>query len=177
MYEASLEKSSGADRGLLKRQSHHVTARRKLKFSSRLMPWDSVQQRRPQYRGISRVARPRVQDHINICWWKMRSTSTRSDKELMRDSFANVSQCVLRFPVSLGEAPCFTTSSYLYSFEHDRILSGASHLRGMGHPRSSMPLSVLPDSAARQLAGESFSVPLSCVIETTLSLNPFASWW
>ena len=84
----------------------------------------------------------------------------------MQDAFVNVSECVLRFPVSHGEAPCFTTSSYLYSYEFDRVLSGASNLRGMGHPRTSMPLDTFSDGCARQLAGESFSVPMSSVIET-----------
>ena len=169
--------TSGPGFGQKKWEAQHVSARRKVNMSAKLRPWDTVRQVQPKYRGISLKCRPRVTEMINVCWFKLRSTNTKSDSRLMRDSFCNVSQSVLRFPVSHGEAPCFTTSSFLYSFEHDQIMSGASHLRGMGHPRSSMPLARFSDATCRQLSGESFSVPISAVIQTSLSLNPFGSWW
>lgn len=65
----------------------------------------------------------------------------------------------------------------VYSYLHDSAMTGASQLRGMGHKRESMPMFLFDDNVCRNLAGDSFSVPIASLITTAMALNPFASWW
>ena len=119
----------------------------------------------------------RVRDCINVCWFKLRQKSQKSSKDLAASSFCNISQCVSRLPCSETCSPCFTSSSVVYSYAHDTVITGACQLRGMGHSRASMPMGSFDDGTCRNLAGDSFSVPIASLLTTACALNPFASWW
>ena len=176
--KAALEKVSQAMLGQLRGghyqwQSRSIETRRKLGMGASLMPWDSLARR--QYAGCPQGAR--VRDCINVCWFKLRQKSQKSSKDLAAFSFCNISQCVSRLPCSETCSPCFTSSSVVYSYAHDTVITGACQLRGMGHSRASMPMGSFDDGTCRNLAGDSFSVPIASLLTTACALNPFASWW
>ena len=160
-------------------QTRTVETRRKLGLAVSSQPWSSLHRetsrRPPVYAGCPRVER--VQDVINVCWYKLRQKSKWSSDKLRESSFCNISQCVSRLPCSERCSPCFTSSSVLYSYKHDSVMTGASQLRGMGHGRETMPMLLFDDNVCRNLAGDSFSVPIASIITTACTLNPFASWW
>ena len=97
-------------------------------------------------------------------------------EELVRGLMVDVSVAVQRKPWSTSP-PTVTTRSMLYSFEKDTTLSGHAHMRLMGWPSDRSPAERFSDSDLRALAGESYSVPLSTLLNFTLFCNPWGTWW
>ena len=117
-------------------------------------------------------------DTINVCFWKLkRDNPLLSDKELVKDSFVDVSQCVSRLRVRRNEIPTYTTSTLLYSYGKDTLLSGATHLRMLGWPAQNMPAARFEDGLLRDLGGDAFSVPICTLVHGACALNPKAVWW
>ena len=73
--------------------------------------------------------------------------------------------------------PTYTTSTVLYSYEKDTLLSGASHLRMLGWPVHMMPAAVFDDCLLRDLGGDAFSVPICALVHGACALNSKAVWW
>ena len=65
----------------------------------------------------------------------------------------------------------------LYSMEADATISGRAHLQLMGWPVSFIERSGISDSECRDLAGNSFSCPISCLISCCMIMNRFGPWW
>jgi hypothetical protein len=82
-------------------------------------------------------------------------------------------------PVSLLRKPfggrplTLATSSELYSYEADAVISGVGHLELLGWPRSCAPLGVFTERDLRVLAGESFSLTISCCSGSVCR----RTWW
>ena len=71
----------------------------------------------------------------------------------------------------------FTRNSCFYSYEHDVVVSGHAHMRGLGWPRAMTDSHRFSDHGMRDLAGDGVSVPVYMVIENCFYNNPFATWW
>jgi hypothetical protein len=102
--------------------------------------------------------------------------ASSSTEELLRGLMVDVSVAVQRKPWSTSP-PTVTTRSMLYSFEKDVVLSGHAHMRLMGWPADRCPAERFSDTDLRALAGESYSVPLSTMLNFTLFCNPWGPWW
>ena len=100
-----------------------------------------------------------------------------STQAITEDLWANPSQSVSRKPWSVGKPATTTTSSELYSFEHNAVLSGNATLTAMGHPSNSAPRGKFSERSLRCFAGESFSVPIVAMITHAIYVNPHAPWW
>jgi len=126
-----------------------------------------------QLRGLP--ATKRQQDLLDIAFaTRAARYPDKNERQLRANFWANASQSVQRKP--WGDHPMvLTTSSELYSFEADVVLSGASHLRLLGAPSNiSHDIS---ESRLRKLAGEAYSVPLMSIIFTAVYLCPHQPWW
>ena len=123
---------------------------------------------------------PRQTDIIDQVFWMMRrSTQPHGipDEELVRDAFIDTSQSVLRSRPSQPCTPTFTSSSIVYSYQHDVLLTGGSVLQIMGWPQRAFPPSVLTDAECRSLGGDSFSVQFATLIQQCCICNPWGPWW
>jgi hypothetical protein len=70
-----------------------------------------------------------------------------------------------------------TTGSVMYSYEHDKTLSGKAHLQLLGHPKDRMSRQIFSESKLRDLAGEGFSVPCAALVTFLCFANPHGEWW
>ena len=130
----------------------------------------------PQLKGVP-ACTGRVADVINCCYWKLRKAAPRNSvAEVVAEKYVNISQSVDRLPACGPSITCFTKNAHIYAFDVDATLSGLAHLQAIGHPASMAPLGVISDSEARNIAGDSFSVPLACIVGGACALNPHAPW-
>jgi hypothetical protein len=171
-HEAKLQKNS---RLYLQWTSHSAQVRAKLGISRDYDGWT-----RPGSlpgvvcRGVPR--QPRMFDILN-CAWAARLKSLGpgcGTDEARRNFFANPSQSVNRTPWSEG-AKTLCSSSFVYSFELDSLLSGMDMMRLQGW--SSAKLHRFSDGTLRDLAGEGFSLPCAGAVLYAFFLNPHAPWW
>jgi hypothetical protein len=126
-------------------------------------------------RGVPHL--PRIIDLIDTCFAVTRATSASTDvKTLTTGLWLDLSQDVSRRPWS-RQGRTFTSSSLLYSFEHDAVLPGSAHLRLLGWPRTVAADHTFSDRELRKLAGQSYSLSTSALLNGIMFLNPFGSWW
>ena len=98
-------------------------------------------------------------------------------EQLEQSLILDVSQCVSREkPHSEEEWLALTTMSMIYSYGQDKLYSGHDNLRCMGWPVSHIP-PVMSDAECRDLAGDSFSVPIGMTLTAGCYIIPFAQWW
>ena len=90
-------------------------------------------------------------------------------KNLWGDPSQNVDRIPKKHKKGVGT---LTTSTALYSFECDAVLSGAAGIQLMGWHRGAAPMEQVSESTARNLAGDSFSVPLAALMQCALFWNP-----
>ena len=124
-------------------------------------------------RGVPDSAR--VHDNINVGFAFKRLGKDESPATSAEDLWINFSQSVDRTAVSKPLIPCFTSSSTIYSYQFDCVLTGASHMRMMGWPLAK--LAGWDNNALRGLAGDGFGVPVAALVQGVLYRNPYASWW
>jgi hypothetical protein len=128
-----------------------------------------------QLRGVPRC--DRVHDLLNVAFMLRRDRNPNVPiKDLLCNFWANPSQNIARKPWSDHPAT-LTQSAELYSFEHDAVLSGHAHLRGMGFPTNMAPIGFMSEYALRQLAGEAYSVPVMSLLLSAVFMIPDAPWW
>ena len=96
--------------------------------------------------------------------------------ELKKGAWCNLSQGVQRLSCGRPEIPTFTQNSLIYSYEHNEVLSGCAHLQLIGYVPEMVPSRVISDSKCYSLAGDSFSVPLCCIMQTACVIQPWAPW-
>ena len=150
-----------------------IDTRRKLKMALQFNLWS---QQKPRLHGVP--SSERMRDVLNVSYWKLRfARQDASNEELIKDVFCNIQQSVSRLPLTRDHLPCFGTNTIIYSFQHDQVFTGSSHLRFIGWPLQMMPSGIFSDNEQRNLAGESFSVPLCALLQTAIFLNPMAVWW
>ena len=125
--------------------------------------------------GVPR--RDRIKDVLNVCFsvWRARHP-TLDHRSLIANLWCNVGQSVSRLPISQG-LNTGATSALMYSFEKDRLLSGAACMQLLGWPVGLLPRDSFTDRQYRQLAGNGFSLPVACAFTVVLYSNPWAPWW
>lgn len=95
----------------------------------------------------------------------------------LKGMFLDVSQSLHRKAYTQGGVNrCLTTSSLLYSYEHDRIVTPLEMLYFQGYPRTlKIPMSLSP-SELKDLAGEGMTLPCLAMVMwsiwTTVDLYP-----
>ena len=138
-----------------------------------LRPWTGRE--RVQLNGVPPSAR--VHEVLDTCFWKLRTSNPGLDEaELLRDAWCHVSQGVERLPVTRPMGPCLLSNSCLYSFQKDVVLSGHGHMKVIGWPDEYLS-DVVGDSDYLDIAGNSFSYPLACVLSTAAVMNRYGAWW
>ena len=123
----------------------------------------------------------RIEDVLDVVYWsKLRANRKKigmPEHALVKDAFCDVSQGGERPNFSQPNAPVFTTSSCIYAFEKDVLITGGHQIQAIVWPSSMVPLSALRDSECKSLSGESFSVPLATLIQAAFVFNPYAPHW
>ena len=91
-------------------------------------------------------------------------------QQIMCGKFMDVSQSLRRHSHTnnAGFNHAFTTSSMLYSFDRDSVLSGKDMLVLHGQPKDMVFPPDVPDSSLRELAGEGMAIP--CLASVIWSL-------
>ena len=100
----------------------------------------------------------------------------RTVAQIVDSLFCDASQGVGRHPVSKGQLSCLTQQSLVYSYEHDVLLTGHSHMKTFGWGASYISRR-FSDAELRSLAGEAVSVPIAGLLVSACYLNPYADWW
>ena len=153
-------------------QRKSQNARRFVGLATRLHPWSAQD---PLLRGVPRSARCR--DILDVCWFKKRKASSVPNAELKRGLFANLSQCVGRYPVTRGHVACYGPGSVVYSYEKDVVLLGQAQMSLIGWSIARTPLGLFSDRELRDLSSNSFSLPVCAIIQGVLAFNPRAPWF
>ena len=155
-----------------------MTLRTKMQMNSDYCPWTA----RPAMKlhGIPPSSRNR--ECLDIKYWKMRLDQPgTTEAEVVENKFLDVSQSMFRTCKSKtstgGLVPVYTSSSQIYSFQHDILVTGGCQLASIGWAPECFDLGVMSDTDCRNLSGDSFSVPWACLIQRALVANPYAPWW
>ena len=101
------------------------------------------------------------------------------DHELVRDAWVHVTQEVDRTQVSRPNALCLLANSCVYSLEKDVAISGHGLMQCMGWPLEYLdhPDDCVSDAEFRDIAGNSFSCPIACLVSSAMVMTKFANWW
>ena len=125
-------------------------------------PWTG----RPEFRGRGLPKLPRVLDVldclvIHVLEQKKTNAATCNLQDLMQGMYVDVSQGFLRhFHTSTqGVNHALTTSSIVYSYDRDSVLTGRELLQLHGQPVSLNLPSELTESQISHLAGEGMALP------------------
>lgn len=69
-----------------------------------------------------------------------------------------------------------TTSTQLFDFQRDQVMSGLEHFVLQGFPRD-IDLSHMSEAKVREMAGQAMSLPCLATILFSAFLIPDAPWW
>ena len=133
--------------------------RRRLGIGSQ-KPWTS----RPSFCGWGVPANKRMLDvidcHVGLEKTKQPVNALLHVSDLMKGKFVDISQSVERGSHTNAEGcnRAFTTSTLLYDYQRDAIVTGNEMLLLHGHSGHRTPED-MPESLLRNLAGEGMSVP------------------
>lgn len=153
-----------------------LTFRNRVGVSPGYAPWTS----RPEFVGRGIRLTPRTKDLIDcvaIQVMKSKNLPFNQMAEGLKGVFLDVSQSLQRKAYTQGGMNrCLTTSTVLYSYEHDRMVVPAEMLYFQGYPRTLKIPSSVTQADVANLAGEGMSLPcLATVlwsIWTTVDLFP-----
>ena len=113
----------------------------------------------------------RVRELLDIAW------GSRPHGQRTYPFYADYSQQVDRKPWGVAP-PCLTTSTALYSYKADAVVTGTGLLALQGMAVSDVPaLTSLSDKDKTDLAGEAMFVPNVATILLAVFLNPESPWW
>ena len=139
-----------------------LTLRDKLKVSPSFSPWTG----RPGFKGLGVSKTQRVLDLMDVVTATVlsRDLARKPVEVTMEGVILDISQSHARRTLTsrFGVAPCLTTSSLLYSFDHDIVLAPQEHMFLQGHPKDiSLPDDMGQRSVKwlRALAGEGMALP------------------
>lgn len=123
----------------------------------------------PRLAGVGQSSR--VHELLDVAW------GSRPHGQRTYPFFADYSQQVDRKPWGVTP-PCLTTSTALYSYEADAVVTGTGLLVLQGMSVSDVPvLANLTDSDKTDLAGEAMFIPNLATILLAVFLNPESPWW
>ena len=147
-------------------QKESCDLRKELNVPASTKPWTQ----RPGFRGLGLPKTPRVLEALDLCvimkCKELRCELTGDLASLMRNQFIDVSQSISRscFTNRYGVNHALTTSSVVYSFERDSVLTGKELLLLHGQPKRLSVPSELSESTISQAAGEGFACPCIAAI-------------
>jgi hypothetical protein len=169
--QAEVKRLQQSDCAVWRAQS--LLVRDKLDIPSGLRPWSDEH---PRLKGIP-LSSFRQRDLLDVALAaEMKKHPLTPKKDIIDTLWAVPSHSVQRRPWGphLG---CLLTTSELYNFRHDCVISGESHLRLMGFPSNLAPTYAFSEGNLRHLAGEAFSMPCCASVLLAVYLCPFAPWW
>ena len=142
--------------------------RAEFKMSVNYAPWTGRKDNPPQLRGLPRSKR--VVEAVNIAW------GARPKSARTFPWWLDVSQCISRCPY--GERiPCLTTSTMLYNFQEDCLVSASDNQRLQGWPVDRVPFDCLSEAERSDIAGESmFAADVGTVL-LAVFLCSSGPWW
>lgn len=124
--------------------------------------------------GISKT-NERARDVIDCAWaWCVREMGNVSMDERRRNFYANPSQSVSRMPWST-KMKTLCQSSWVYSFELDRVLTGRETMMLQGWGKTH--LNGFSSDLLRQLSGEGYCLPCAACVLFSFWLNEEGPWW
>ena len=169
------ETRRGAQKEWATWKTHTAEFRQKHGIPRYSKPWTTRSD--VQLHGIPDI--PRVHDLLNACFaFQRRANPSTSTQTLVQDLFVDWSQGVQRKPWSRGCPRTLTTSTCLYSFEKDVVLSGVNMLQLMGwSTQRVLCASHASDHQIKVLAGEAYSLPWCTLLHAILYNNPYGEWW
>ena len=164
--------------------SHSVKERSRLGMPHDQRPWTS----HAALCGVPQL--DRVRDLLDVGYYRVlreaqlaalrKNNVQRYDPEALKATlWTDCSQAVQRKPI--GPLHALHCNSYVYSHAQDLVIPGVGHFHLHGYPR--VDLSMFGDSdkdhaaAARQLMGESFSLPSGSQVLLAAILTARAPWW
>ena len=165
---------------LMKWEQQSVKWRSELQISQSFRPWTS----RRTFSGLGLSRTKRSLDLLDCSWveaCKRRKISVQThSSSFMKEALAqqvhhglvvDVSQNPVRKPMSdkQGVLRTLTTSSTLYSFEHDRVLHPIEHMFLQGYPKDVSVPHTLSVQDLRKLAGEAICLP--CLASIVWSIH------
>ena len=147
---------------------------------------DWTARRSTTLRGVPK-GQPRMLSVIDTAFNVMRKQlgPLASSADVAKSAWVDISQASHRRPWTGKKhragyhGPCrtATTSSWLYSFESDAVLSGMGQLRALGAPDKCAPPSRFSEADCRALSGEMYPVCHITILLSSYYCNPFAPWW
>lgn len=149
----------GGDKGFRKWKADSITFRNKWNVLPQFAPWTS----RPEFKAKGIRLTPRTKDLIDCCAIQFMKTNNVAAKDLpnaMKTMFLDLSQSLNRRAYTInGVNRCLTTSTCMYSFGRDRLVTPLETLYFQGFPKSlKMPLGV-SQSDMKDMAGEGMTLP------------------
>ena len=107
---------------------------------------------------------------INIAW------ASRPAKHLKLPYYVNISQCPSRAQWA-SDLKCLTTSSRVYDFGRDCMISATECAMLQGIPACEVDFSMFSNAALFNATGSAMCAPCIGTIMLTVWLNPEAVWW
>ena len=155
-------------------RSHAATMRNGLQLAADARPWTG---RKGVTFGGARLTE-RQRDLLDCAFGARRSSMPHdATTEAMRQGFwCNISQSVQRKPWST-KPPTACRNTQAYSFESDTILTSFGQMQALGWPRNLASGEEFSQAELSEIAGEGFSVSISCMIVHFYWCNPYAPWW
>jgi hypothetical protein len=152
-------------------QAKHKKVRSQLGISPDFRPWtEAPSGQRPKLEGVTDNARYR--DTIDIAWAAALMKNPMSPLPF----YVNFSQCPTRKPWS-SALRCLTTSTKVYDFARDKVLSSEELLLLQGIPAPDLKLHMFSESSLLHAVGEAMFCPCIGAIMLGVYLNPHAPWW
>ena len=124
-------------------------------------------------RGVTDSQRQR--DLIDIAFEARRKEFPlqASYRDIVHDFYVDLQQSVKRKPWS-ARFRTLRSRSHVYSFTHDRCITGSDQLRLLGWP--TQYTQGMEQVACAELAEPGIPLPAVVIIETVMWANPFAPW-
>jgi len=159
---------------LQKWKTHSRALRHQHNLPASSAPWTS---RFPKVRLVGLPQTPRTLDIVDTSLAVfLKKFPNLSLSQVTKGLFVNTSQGVQRTQICYS-FPTPTTSSCVYSYEKDQVISGRSTMKLIGFPDSLLPREIFRDSQYRDLSGNAYSAPIMGLIVAALYSQPWATWF
>ena len=147
------------DKAFRKWKADSITFRNKMNVSPTFAPWTG----RESFKAKGIRLTPRTTDIIDCCAIQFMKSNNVAAKDLptaMKGVFLDISQSLQRKAYTAnGLNRCLTTSSCIYSFEHDRLVTPLETLFFQGFPKSlKIPMGISAGDI-KDMAGEGMTLP------------------
>ena len=131
--------------------------------------------------GLSRTCTRQVNMLDHVLAAQVRLHPDWSIEKILEDLWCNIAENIHRGgsqgPIHRGCPGTLTTKNLWYNYKHDTVLPGMCQLQLMGWPRRYCVGQGYSDPELRELSGQSFSVPIACMLDYVQWANPWAAWW